>query len=77
MKTVVEPGSGDWAGLMQVLREMASMSQLRANNLLGDEVTRAKAQATSDAYLFAVQMIDLVYYAAPKGAKKSKTKCAN
>jgi hypothetical protein len=67
MKTSL-PGSQNWPALMEELRDMAAHAQLRANNLLADEEARVRAQATADAYLFAVQMIDIVYYAPPKGA---------
>jgi hypothetical protein len=36
--------------LLDELEDLKNMAQLRANNLQADEVTRARAQATADAY---------------------------
>lgn len=58
-------GSQDYLGLAAMLRGMAANSQLRANDLLRDDVLRAGHQATADAYVFAALVIEQQYYPFP------------
>jgi len=53
--------SRDHRALIACLKGMAKAPQLRANDLSRDPELRAAAQATVDAYLFAAQMVDLVF----------------
>lgn len=45
-------GYGIHNKLLDELEELKQLSQLRANDLKADELTRARAQATADAYAY-------------------------
>lgn len=68
---IPEAGTQDWKGLIAMFKGMQAQSQLRANEIRAplddpeEEVRRARAQATADAYAFAAQMIDIQYYPRP------------
>ncbi len=67
---IPKAGTQDWLTLIAMFRGMAIEAQERANQIRAiddpeEDIRRAKAEATSSAYAFAAQMIDLQYYSGP------------
>lgn len=50
-------GYGIHNGLLDELEELKQSAQLRANDLRADELTRAKAQASAEAYGYCQQRL--------------------
>lgn len=50
--TLKYTGYGEFNPLLDELEELKELAQLRANNLKEEELSRAKAQATADAYAY-------------------------
>ena len=52
MATPKYTGYGIHNNFLNELEELKELAQLRANDLKADDLTRAKAQATADAYAY-------------------------
>lgn len=52
VNSLLYTGYGDRNALLDELEELKQAAQLRANTLTLDELTRAKAQASADAYAY-------------------------
>ncbi len=64
---IPKTGTQDWVTLIAMFRGMSIEAQARANEIRDldnpkEDIRRAKAQSTADAYAFAAQMVELQYY---------------
>lgn len=57
MATPKYTGYGSHNDFLNELEELKELAQLRANDLKADDLTRAKAQATADAYAYCRQRL--------------------